>query len=137
MGGLGRLAGFGVVLALAALPLLGCDSGDDSGDDGEPQTQIVWSTAPAETVAAGTPLSASFTVDTQGEVHVAQLQACMGEVPDCGVEANYDLAEYATEDAGIWTGALTLDTPGTWTVVAWAHVDEDPHLSDPISVSVQ
>jgi hypothetical protein len=70
------------------------------------------------------------------EVHVAQLRACMGEVPDCGVDTD-ELEEYATEDAGTWTAELSLPSAGTWTVVAWAHVDEDPHLSEPVTVTAQ
>jgi hypothetical protein len=121
-------------LLFAALPLLACVA-DGNDDDAGPQTQILWQTPPPDSVTAGDPLTAAWTVETEGEVHVAQLRACMGEVPTCGVDGD-DLEEYANEDAGtgIWTAALTLPSAGTWTVVAWAHVDEDPHLSEPVTV---
>src|SRR5690349_17019042 len=114
---------------------LACHEGEQD-DAAQPHAEIVWVVPPADSVTLGDSLTASWKVETDGEIHVAQLRACMGEDAHCGLEL-YDEDEYASEDAGTWSATLTLPSAGTWTVVAWAHVDEDPVVSSTVMVTVK
>lgn len=109
---------------------LACEAGDDHG------TTVTWTVRPPQTVAVNTPFNAAYTVETHGELHVTLLRACQGVVPDCGLH-DFDLESFATADSGGYTGALTLPSAGTWTVVGWIHVDLDPHISEPVTVTAQ
>lgn len=109
---------------------LACEMGDDHG------TTVTWTARPPQTAAVNTPFSAGYTVETHGELHITLLRACQGVVPDCGLH-DFDIESFASPDSGGFTGALTLPSAGTWTVVGWVHVDLDPHISEPVTVTVQ
>jgi hypothetical protein len=83
-----------------------------------------------------TAFTAGYTVETDGELHITLLRACQGVVPDCGLH-EFDLEVYATPVSGGFAGSLALPSAGTWTVVGWVHVDLDPHISEPVTVTVQ
>ncbi|HMJ15814.1 MAG TPA: hypothetical protein VK524_30570 [Polyangiaceae bacterium] len=108
---------------------LACADGDDA-------TTITWSIAPPQVLAVNTPFTARYTVNTEGELHVTELRACEGIVPDCGLHEFYSRVS-APAESGQYSATLTLPRTGTWTVVAWIHVDLDPHISEPVTVTVQ
>lgn len=152
-----------IVSSVLALGLAGCDSGDgstdtDSGTHGTHEThdshdshdshgsdtesaeaEVSWLTMPGATATAGTAIVASFTVETSGEIHVTELRACMGENHECGAdgEESFDVGVPAPASGDGYEGELTLDTPGTWTVVAYTHVDANPHTSAHVVVTVE
>jgi hypothetical protein len=116
-------------VALAAVALVAC------GDPAE-GTTVTWVDRPPATATAGQPLTASFTVETSGTLHVAILRGCKGAVPDCGLAA-FDAEGYADIAADPMTASLTPTEAGPWSVAVYVHVDEDPHLSEVVMVDVQ
>ncbi len=140
------------------LGMTACDSGDGSTETDTHDTHdshdthdthshetssaeadVSWQTMPPATIVAGTPFTASFTVDTMGEIHVTELRACMGENHMCGLggEESFDVSVPAPASGDAYEGELTLDTAGTWTVVGYTHVDADPHISAHALVTVE
>ena len=113
---------------------------DGSGGEGaDPNTSVDWIMMPAATVAAGEAVSATFSVTTEGELHVAELRACSGAgVADCGLGEMDSFTSAAGEDQGdgTYSASLTLDA-GAWTVVAYSHVGPDPHVSASVDVTVE
>lgn len=134
---------------LAALVLIfapSCDdedSGDGHGDHGTGEhadAELEWVEGPPATAAVGTPIEAVFAVHTEGDIHVTELRACMGQaVADCGLggEESFDLTMPAAADGANYRGSLTFDTAGVWTVVAYAHVGPDPFTSAHAEVTVE
>ncbi len=150
-----------LLLPVALLAAAACDS--DSDDDGadtgtgaadehaehgqevtggegaDPNAMVDWVTMPPATVAAGEAVTATFSVTTVGELHVAEMRACSGAgVADCGLGAmdSFESATGVDQGDGTYTASLTLDA-GTWTVVAYSHIGPDPHVSDAVEVTVQ
>ena len=107
----------------------------ETAGDGHPAT-VTWVTRPPQHVAVNTPFTASYTVSTEGELHVTELRACQGVVPDCGLH-DFDWTVYTAEDGGQFSGSMSLATAGTWTVVGWIHVDTNPFISEPVTVVVE
>jgi hypothetical protein len=143
-----RALGFFFAVSLVMVPAA-CDDGDAEADTqgdhhaegGDPDTSVMWVDEPPAGVAASEPVTASFMVDTTGELHVAELRACAGAaITDCGLgdmDSFMSAPAVAVEgDHHMYMGELTLEA-GDWTVVAYAHVGPDPHVSDPIHVTVQ
>ena len=126
----------------------GTDAGDHSdhgdhgatGDEGaDPNAMVQWVQMPAATVAAGEAVTATFSITTTGELHVAEMRACSGAgVADCGLGAmdTFESTPATDQGDGTYTASLTLD-PGTWTVVAYSHIGPDPHVSDSVDVTVE
>jgi len=149
-----------IVSSVLALGLAGCDSGDSStdtdggthgthdshdthshethGDTESAEAEVSWQTMPPMAATAGVPITASFTVETTGEIHVTELRACMGENHECGAggEESFDVGAPAPASGDAYEGELTL-TAGTWTVVGYTHVDADPHTSAHVVVTVE
>jgi hypothetical protein len=106
------------------------------GDDAPEETRVTWIDPPPATANVGQTLTATFRVTTPGTLHVAILRGCRGEVPDCGL-AGFDAEGYADIEIDPMTAGLTPTEPGTWSVAVYAHVDEDPHLSEVMTVDVK
>jgi hypothetical protein len=118
------------------LPVIVASAFVACSDPDAASTTVTWLDAPPATASAGAALRASFHVETGGEIHVAQLRMCRGDIPGCGVSGHDELV-YAEGDGPDFTAELTLPEPGTYTVVAWVHVDRDPHLSDAVVVTAE
>lgn len=116
------------------------DSHDShSHDSHSAEAEVTWDAMPPATAAVGTPFTASFKVDTMGDIHVTELRACMGENHMCGLggEETFDVSVPAPAAGEGYEGELTLDSAGTWTVVGYTHVDADPHISAHALVTVE
>ena len=114
------------------------DTHDTHDTESQPAT-IEWTEPPPASAMVGVEFTASFTVETEGEIHVTELRACTGENHECGLgdASSFDVSVPAPDSDGVSTGALTLTEAGTWTVVAYAHVGPDPFTSDHVLVTVQ
>ena len=116
------------------------DAGADAGDTDAAVTEatLAWVTPPPTTVVMDQALEGTFSVTTEGTIHVTEIRACEGQVENCGLggQDTYDLTAPATADGDNYTGSLTIDTVGTWTVVGFAHVDENPHVTEAVEVAV-
>jgi hypothetical protein len=122
-----------LIVCLAALPALAtlAACGDDGGG-----TSIDWP-APPSTATVGQPINTTWSVTTDGTIHVSILRACFGDVPDCGVENGpSDIESFGEEgDPGQFTGSITLDQPGTWSLMIYTHIDLDPHVTEPVLIT--
>ena len=141
-----------VVCALLIAPACSDDAGDsahdthadthdthDTHDTGSAPATLSWDAAPPATATAGVEFTATFTVETEGEIHVTELRACAGENHQCGQGdmSTYDVSVPAPADGDVYAGAITLPDAGAWTVVAFAHVGADPYTSAHALVTVE
>ncbi|PRQ03125.1 hypothetical protein [Enhygromyxa salina] len=115
--------------------LVSCTEADQP--EPEPLASIMWETTPTETTTVDDAIAAAWTVETEGDVHICELRACKGMVEDCGLDGDDDASAIASEMGGSYETELLLPEPGTWTVVAWAHVDTEPYISEAVLVTVQ
>ena len=90
-------------------------------------------------MTVGTAVEVTWTIETEGELHHTEIRACMGHSNDCGLGGadSFDQNFAATMNDGMYTASITLDTAGPWTVVAFAHVGETPHISEVIHATVE
>lgn len=135
-----RSAAFAVVAAVVAAVVSACFAGcDESGTEADAEAEGVsvrWEAAPPARVTAGEAFQAAWRVETSGDIHVSELRACRGVVADCGLEGS-DERVFAEGEGGVFSADLALPSAGSWTVVAWVHVDQDPHVSGPMTVEVE
>jgi len=90
---------------------------------------------------AGTAFDVSWQVhnDTHDDLHHSELRYCAGaDVTDCGMgdTDSYTSVTGANTD-GTFAASVSIDAAGAYTLVAWCHVGEDPHLSDSYNIDVQ
>ena len=124
------------ILGLAAIALFaaaGC------GDEHADEVHLHWITMPDATLTAGTAVPVSWSAHADGDLHHTEIRACMGEVAECGLGdmSSFDENFAATPEGDNFTASVSLDVAGTWTVVVYAHVDADPHISEAAIVTVQ
>ncbi len=64
---------------------------------------------------------------------------CLGAgVMDCGLGDTSTYTSFTGSMVdGTFTASVQLDTAGTYSVVGWAHVGENPHVSDLYETDVQ
>ena len=129
-----------ITLALACAGLLSMAAcGDDDGHGGTVHVQVT--TAPAATATSGTAFDISWQVHnmTEEDLHHTEIRVCTGAgVTDCGLGAQGSYLSFTgTMDAGTFTAPVTLSTAGAHTLRAWAHVGEEPHVSDAYDIDVQ
>jgi hypothetical protein len=145
-----------LLLALT-LPLVACDGGEPDGDPSsethadthadhgadtsDADTMIHWHEEPPATATVEEAFDVMFMVHTEGEVHVREVRVCEGaDVPDCGLgemDTFTSLTAMHNEDTGMDMASFILDTAGDYTVVAYAHVGADPHISDAVNVTAE
>ena len=139
-----------LLFALVLAPMA-CDAEDDDGEThadhghgdetSDADAMVNWHTEPPATATVGEAFSAMFMVQTTGEVHTREARICEGaDVADCGlgdmgsftsVTANHD------ESTGMDMVSITLDAAGDYTIVAYAHIGADPHVSAAVNVSAE
>lgn len=124
------------VVALALVFAAAC------GDDHEHGTVHVQVTsAPPATATAGTAFDVSWQVHnmTEDDLHHSEIRVCDGaNVMDCGMGAQGTYTSVTgTMASGTFTASVNLATAGDYTIVAWCHVGENPHVSDIYNVTAQ
>jgi len=104
------------------------DHGGETSDEG---TTLGWHEAPPAAATAAEAFSVMFMVNTTGDIHVTEVRICEGvDVADCGLgEMGTFTSVTAMEANGMYMANVTLDTAGDYTLVAYAHVGDDPHTS--------
>ncbi len=126
-----------IALAISFLAI-GCGSEDDP-EHGTVHVQVT--AAPPQTATVGTAFDVSWQVHnmTHDDLHHSEIRVCEGDtVTDCGLGAQGTFRSVTGSMAdGTFTASVTLDPAGTYTVVAWAHVGEDPHISDVFTVDAE
>ncbi len=155
-----RISTFAFAL-LATSSLVACDTGGGEDDDhghhehgethhhegsggegmeSDPESVLEWQSNVPITVAAGTEFDAGFTVETTGEIHVTEIRVCMGaDVTGCGMGDmdSFDMSFPAEDHGAHYHAEMTLDTAGAYTLVAYAHIGENPHHSEIHNLTVE
>jgi plastocyanin len=124
------------VLSISALLVLAVSA---CGDEHEHTVHVEFSAAPPATATAGTGFDVSWEVhnETEHDLHHSEIRVCSGAgVVDCGLGDDYESYTGSMTD-GVFTATVTLDTAGMYTLVGWAHVGDDPYISDAFDVEVQ
>ena len=101
---------------------------------------------PAITQTAGTAFDVSFKVEnnTGDDLHVTQVRYCVGaDVEDCGLGSDQDaFTVVAGEESATdctFDASVIIDTPGTYTLVAYAHIglgEQGANRSEAINIEV-
>ena len=139
------------LIACLALSMNACDDGssDDEGteshaehgsDTSDGDASVNWHTAPPATATAGEAFNVMFMIDTTGEIHVSEIRICAGAgVAECGLGemGSFTTVAAMENDEGMYMAEVTLAEAGDYTVVAYAHIGADPHVSEAHNVSVQ
>ncbi|MEE9386014.1 MAG: hypothetical protein V3V08_21600 [Nannocystaceae bacterium] len=141
------------ILFILAVPIalwsfgLGCaenEGGDDEPGHGDHHgsaadgimTTLGFVSPPASMVPLGEALRVMFTIETDGELHVAEVRACAGlDVVDCGKADEFDLSVPAPLKETHYMAAVELGE-GEWTVVGYAHVGSVAHTTAGANVAV-
>lgn len=123
-----------VILATSFLLLFAC-----SEDDKE--VHVMVTQAPPATATAGAAFDVSWQVhnETDDDLHHSELRYCPGaNVTDCGMgETDSFTSVTGAVTEGTFLAAVTIDAVGAYTLVAWCHVGDNPHLSDIYNIDVQ
>jgi hypothetical protein len=122
-----------LILASALAFAAGC-----GGDDDPDAAHVMFTGAPPASATAATAFDVMWEIHTEGDLHHSEIRVCDGaDIGDCGMG---DLGTFTSVTGsmtnGVFTASVTLDA-GDYTVVAWAHVGETPHVSDDYNVNVQ
>jgi len=132
-----RISKFATVLVAATALMFAAACTDDE----EGTVHVMVTAAPPATATAGTAFDVSWQVhnDTAADLHHTEIRVCEGaSVADCGMgDTSSYTSHTGTNTEGTFTASVQLDTAGAYTVVAWSHVGENPHVSDSYSVDVQ
>ena len=127
------------IIALSFCFLAGACSSEEDHDPGTVHVQVT--AAPPTTATVGTAFDVSWQVHnmTEDDLHHSEVRMCEGaNVTDCGLGAQGTFTSITGSNVdGTFTAAVTLDPAGMYTVVAWAHVGEDPHISDVFTIDAQ
>ncbi len=125
---------FAGILSAALLSAAAC--GDDGADAG---TELMFVEAPPTTLTVDTAVDVSWMVHAHGELHHTEIRACMGHSTDCGLGGadSFDKNFAATMEGEVYTASVSIDAAGPWTIAVFAHVDEDPHISNVIHTTVE
>ena len=112
----------------------GTDSDSDSSDA---DASVGWHAEPPAAVSVGEGFDVMFMVNTTGDIHVTEVRVCEGaDTADCGLgEMGTYTSISASEADGMYMASVTLDTAGDYTLVAYAHIGADPHVSAAVNVS--
>lgn len=125
--------------AILALSLLAFACGEDGPEHSDVHVQVTQ--APPVTASAGTAFAVSWQVhnDSIDELHHTELRYCQGaDVTDCGMGETDSYTSVTGENTeGTFAASVVIDGAGAYTLVAWCHVGEDPHLSDLYNIDVQ
>jgi hypothetical protein len=106
-------------------------TGESGSDTSDSEASVSWHVEPPATATVGEPFDVMFMVQTTGELHVTDIRICEGaDVVDCGLgEMSSFTGVIATEIDGMYMASVTLEAAGDYTVVAYAHIGADPHVS--------
>jgi len=123
-------------LSLAlSFAFLGCD-GDDHGD-----VHVMVTQEPPSSADAGSAFDVSWMVhnDSHDDLHHSEVRVCAGaDVEGCGLGETDSYTAFGGEIVdSTYTASISLDTAGSYTMVAWCHVGENPHLSDAYNLDIQ
>ncbi|RMH35962.1 MAG: hypothetical protein D6689_22985 [Deltaproteobacteria bacterium] len=118
---------------------MACSTEDDHDHHHEIDVSIV--PPPPHTVTAGEPFDVTWVVinESHDELHHSEIRVCDGAgVADCGLgeQGTYTSFTGSMTD-GSFTASVTLDPAGMYTLVAWAHIGDDPHVSTAYDVEAQ
>ncbi len=131
---LAQLAAISSTALLLTTALASC--ADDQDPD---RADVTWADAPPTSMNTGVAVEVSWAIDTEGELHHTEVRACTGHSTDCGLGGtdSFDENFAATMAADQYTASVTLDDAGPWTIAAFCHVGETPHISETIHVTVE
>lgn len=142
-----------------ALGASGCDSDDEHdhddehGTDGDTHTEhgtdsdsdtsdadasVAWHAEPPAAATVGEAFEVMFMVNTTGDIHVTEVRVCEGaDIAECGLGemGTYTSISAAMQADGMYMASVTLDPAGEYTLVAFAHIGADPHVSASVSVT--
>ena len=126
-------------LVAAAALLLSLSACDEHEHTDLNHAHLDWIDAPAATMAVGTAGDIAWMIHTEGELHHTEIRACMGQNAECGLGGveSYDENFQATMEGDTYNASVTLETAGTWSLAAFAHVGEEPNISEVVYVTVE
>ena len=123
-----------LLIGILLLTLGAC--GDEHGD-----VHVMFTVAPPASATAGTAFDVSWQVhnESHDDLHHSEVRVCDGgDVLDCGLgDTSTYTSVTGTLSGDTYTASVALDTAAIYTVIAWCHVGEDPHVSDAYTVDAQ
>jgi hypothetical protein len=123
------------------LILPACTGDEDGTDEHVHEVNVEITTAPPASVAAGEAFDVTWEVinETHDDLHHSEIRVCDGAgVDDCGMgEQGTYTSVTGTMTDGVFTATVMFDMAGSYTLVAWAHVGDNPHVSDLYDIEVQ